>query len=598
MTEGHAILVAGALLAAALAASLLAGRLRVPGLVLFLGVGMVLGSDTLGLIHFGDYGLAREVGIVALALILFEGGLTAGFSEIRPVLLPAASLAIVGTLVTAIVAGLAAAWLFDLTTLEGLLVGSVLASTDGAAVFSILRGSTLRRRVARTLEGEAGLNDPVAVLLTLGFIHWVEQPGYGVGDMVVLFVRQLGIGLLVGLAVGQIAVWTMRKTRLASAGLYPVASLAIAALSFGAADVLTGSGFLAVYLTGLALGSAQIPAKRTITTFHTGLGWLAQVVMFLALGLLVFPSNLADVALEGTVLALLVVVLARPLGVALATLGMGFQFREKLVLGWAGLRGAVPVVLATFPVIAGIAHSVEFFNIVFFAVLLSTVLQGATFEPFAHWLGVTTTEAALPSPLLDQGAVQRLGAEVVEFPVADGDAIAGRRVRDAMLPREALLNVIIRGDQAVLPRGSTRVEPGDRLHLLVRQEASVELGRLLERWRTGPLGDGPRRRPPLRAAPRPLSIRPWDRADGDPGRPDSVGGVEVVARLRTRRDGHPGQLVVLADGRYAWTGDVLAVGSRAAVQDAARRHLRLSAGDDAQEAWWREVIGALAAPES
>lgn len=595
MTEGQAMLAFGALMVAALGASLLAGRIRVPGLLLFLVLGMALGSDGLG-IDFNDYATARIVGILALALILYEGGLAAGWPEIRPVLSAAASLAVIGTIVTAVVAGLVSAALFHLGTVEGLLVGSILAATDGAAVFSILRGSTLRRRLARTLEGEAGFNDPVAILLVLGFIHWVTEPDYGLPQMALLFVEEIGIGLVVGLIVGRLGVEALKRTRLASAGLYPVASLGIGGLAFGAADVLHGSGFLSVYLAGLALGSAAIPAKRTIETFHSGMGWLAQVVMFLVLGLLVFPSQLPDVALEGTVLALVVVLIARPIGVFVATLGMGFKPAELTVLGWAGLRGAVPVVLATFAVVDGVPHSVEYLNIVFFAVLLSTLLQGTTFETLARRLGVTTDESALPQPLLDVGAVRRLGAEVVEFPVGAGDAIVGHRVREAGLPRDALLNVIIRGEQAILPRGATLVEAGDLLHLLVRQEASVELRELLGRWRSGPIGPPRRERPVFRATPRPFTVRPWDAADGDPGASQQLGGVPVHTRLRTRRDGHPGALVVLADGRYAFTGDIVGVGSRTGVQDAARRQLRLADGD-AERAWWREVIGAVAAPE-
>src|SRR3954470_20202183 len=240
MTEGQAILAAGALLAAALGASLLAGTLRVPGLLLFLGLGMLIGSDGLGWIHFEDYGNARTVGIVALALILFEGGLNAGFAEIRPVLARAASLAVVATIVTAVVAGFGAAWLFDLTTVQGMLVGSILASTDGAAIFAVLRDPTLRRRPARPLEAESGFNDPVAVLLVIGFISWVKEPDYGLADMALLFVEEIGIGLAVGLVVGRLSVWALQRTRLASAGLYPVASLAVGALAFGAADVLHG----------------------------------------------------------------------------------------------------------------------------------------------------------------------------------------------------------------------------------------------------------------------------------------------------------------------------------------------------------------------
>ena len=595
MTEGQAILAGGALLAAALAASLLAGRVRVPGLVLFLGLGMVLGTDGLGWIDFDDYEAARIVGIVALSLILFEGGLAAGFHEIRPVLVPAAAMAVVGTIATAVITGLVAAWLFDLTTLEGLLVGAILSSTDGAAVFAVLRGSTLRRRLARTLEGEAGLNDPVAVLLVLGFIEWVKQPDYGLGDMAILFLQEMGLGLVVGVAVGLLAVRALKATRLGSAGLYPVASLAIAGLAYGAADVLHGSGFLAVYLAGLALGAARIPAKRTIITFHEGMGWLAQVVMFLALGLLVFPSELGDVALEGTVLAFVITVVARPLAVFVATPRMGFEIAERVVLGWAGLRGAVPVVLATFPVIADVPNSDVFFNIAFFVVLISTVVQGTTFEGLARRLGVTTTEAALPAPLIDAGAVRRLGAEVIEFPVSEGHAIVGHRVRETGLPRDALLNVIIRGNQAILPRGSTEIRAGDRLHLLVRQEAAVELRPLMERWQKGPVGLPPRERPAARSTPRPFSTRPWDPADGDPGAPTAIAGVPVHDRLLTRRDGEPGALVLLEDGSYAFTGPVVGIGNRTSALDGARRQLRL-ATDDAERAWWRNVIGALAAP--
>jgi cell volume regulation protein A len=592
--DGELILIAGALLAAALATSLLAGRIRVPGLILFLGLGMAVGSDGTGWIDFNDYELARTIGVIALAIILFEGGLSAGFDEIRPVLPGSISLALGGTVMTAVIAGLAAAWLFDLSTLEGLLVGSILASTDGAAVFSILRGSTLRRKLARTLEGETGFNDPVAVLLVLGFIDWIEKPDYGLPDMAGLFAQQLAVGLTMGLVVGWAAATALSRIRLASAGLYPVASLAAAALAFGAADVLHGSGFLAVYVAGLVLGSAPTPAKRTITTFHEGLGWVAQLAMFVTLGLLVFPSQLGPVAVKGTLLALALALVARPVAAAVATAFGRYSARDRVVLGWGGLRGAVPVVLATFPVIEGVPHSLDYFNIVFFAVVVSTLLQGGTFEPLAKGLGVTTNEAALPRPLAETGTIRRLGAEVVEFPVSAGDAIVGRRVRELGLPREALLNVIVRGDQAIPPRGSSRVEAGDRLHILIRQEVAIEFRPLLERWRTGPVEPPPRPRPKPRAAPSIFVSRPWNDEDGDPSRPQAVAGLRVVEQLRTRRT-DPGALVVLEDGRYAVCGAVLMLGSAGAVQQAARRRVR-HAKTDADQAWWREVIGALAAP--
>jgi potassium/hydrogen antiporter len=596
VTDGELILVAGALLAAGIAASLLAARVRLPGLLLFLGLGMLVGSDGTGWIEFGrtaeDYELARTIGIVALALILFEGGLTAGFGEIRPVLRPALGLALVGTFVTAGLTGAAAIWLFDLGTLEGLLLGSIISSTDGAAIFALLRGSTLRRPLARTLEGEAGLNDPVAVLLVVGFVEWIQEDDFGAADMAFLLVQELGIGLAVGVAVGWLAAEGLRRVRLDTAGLYPVATLATAALAFGAADALHGSGFLAAYLAGLALGSARIPAKRTVTVFHQGLGWVAQIVMFLTLGLLVFPSQLGAAAVEGTALALVLVLLARPVATFVSTAFDRFSAADRIVLGWAGLRGAVPVVLATFPVIAGVEDSREFFNIVFFAVVISTLVQGTTFEPLAKRLGVTTSEPALPRPLAETGTIRRLGAEIVEYPVAPEDAMVGHRVRELGLPRDALLSVIVRGDEAVLPRGSTRVEAGDRLHVVVRSEVAGSMEEVVARWGSGPVtGDAAPRGPMTGSSV--FSSRRWDEEqDGDPAYPREVDGVEVREHLRTRRD-RRGALVSLTDGRYAVTGPTLAVGGARQLQAYARRHLARE-GDDTARAWWQEVIGALA----
>jgi cell volume regulation protein A len=590
--EGSLILIAGLLLALGLAASLLAGRLRIPGLVLFLGVGMLVGSDGLGLIDFTDYELARLIGVIALALILFEGGLAAGYSEIRPVLGSAVSLALVGTLITAMVTGIVAHWLLDLTLLQGLLVGAIVSATDGAAIFALLRGSTLKRRLARTLEGEAGMNDPVAVLLVLGFIEWIKHPDFGVVDMAGRFVQELGIGLVVGIGVGWVAVQAFRRAKLATGGLYPVASLAVVAVAFGAADVLHGSGFLAVYLAGLAMGSAQLPARQTVHAFHDGLAWVAQLVMFLALGLLVFPHQLGDFVWQGTLIALVLVFVARPLAVTVATAFAPLSFGDRLVLGWAGLRGAVPVVLATFPVIEDVPGSLTFFNIAFFAVLLSTLVQGSSFEPLAKWLGATTEEPALPAPLVEVGTIRQLGADVVEVEIAEGDAAIGVRVRDLGLPRDALVNVLVRGEEALPPRGSTRLEAGDRLYIVARQGALEAIEEARRRWRTGPVGPAPRPpRTPTAGAPI-FTTRPWTDEDGDPDAPESVLGLDVVERLNTRWD-VPGALVVLADGRYAVTGPHVLVGPREQLQWHARRRLR-GAKTDAERAWWQEVIGASA----
>jgi cell volume regulation protein A len=437
------------------------------------------------------------------------------------------------------------------------------------------------------------MNDPVAVLLVFGFIEWIRQPGYGVLDMAGLFVRQLGIGALVGAGVGWLAVQAFRRANLATGGLYPVASLAVVAIAFGAADVLGGSGFLAVYLAGLAMGSVALPARQTVAAFHDGLAWLAQLTMFFTLGLLVFPSDLPPIALKGTALALVLVFVARPLAVVIATAFAPLRMADRVVLGWAGLRGAVPVVLALFPIIAGIHDAERFFNIAFFAVLVSTLLQGTTFTAIAGVLGALTSEPALRRPLVEVGQIRQLGADVVEVPIVDGDAVIGVRVRDLGLPREALVNVLVRGDEALPPRGSTRLEAGDRLYILTRQSAMAALEEARERWHAGPVGPAPRPERVHRPSGAPIfTTRPWTEADGDPDAPSEVLGLEVVERLGTRWD-VPGALVVLSDGRYAATGPHVLVGSREQLQWHARRRLRASQ-TDAERAWWQEVIGSSA----
>ncbi len=592
-SDGGLILAAGALLTLGILAALLAGRVRVPGLVLFLMLGMLVGSDGLGLIDFTDAELTQTIGVIALSLILFEGGLAAGWSEIRPVVGVGISLATVGTLGTALVTGAAAYWLLDLSLLEGLLLGSIVASTDSAAIFSALRGSGLKRRLARTLEAESGLNDPVAILLVIGFIDWIQLPDYGLVDMAGLLVAELAIGGAIGLLVGRLAVIAFRRAQFATSGLYPVASIAAAALAYGLADVLHGSGFLAVYLAGLALGSSRTPAKRTIGDFHAGVAWVSQIALFFTLGLLVFPSELGAVALDGLLLVGVLTLLARPLGVFLSTSVARYSPREAVLVSWAGLRGAVPVVLATFPVIAGVPQADRFFNLVFFVVIVSALVQGATFEPLARALGLTGAGPALPRlPLVEVGAIRRLGAEVVEYPVRADDVIVGRLVNELELPREALVNVIVRSDEALLPRGSTEIEAGDRLHILVREAQRQDVEGLFDRWQAGPIGRPP---PPL-AAPRGRAaifrVGSWSAVEGDPGDPASVSGVDVVRRLRTRR-GAPGALLQLADGRLAVTGDgVVAVGGSRQLSRWCRDRIR-RAEDEQSRAWWQEVAGAV-----
>ena len=596
MSDAELILIGGLLLGAGIAAAMVADRVRVPGLVLFLGLGMLVGSEGVGGVAFDDVELTRTLGTVGLVLILFEGGLTAGWQEIRPVLRTAISLAVVGTIVTAVIAGLAAAWLLDLGTLEALIVGSAVAATDSAAIFAVLRESKLKRRLARALEGESGLNDPVAVLLVTGLIAWIDEPGYGLTDMVVEFSGDLVVGAVVGGLVGWGARWAFIRIDYPTPGLYPVASMAAAALAFGLADVSQGSGFLAVYLTGLALGTGIVPARRTVTAFHQGLSWVAQISLFFMLGLLVFPSGLVDVAWEGTALALILIFVARPIATLLASQVESFRFRERVMLSWAGLRGAVPIWLATLPVIAGVEGSAQLFNVVFFVVVISTLLQGFTFEPLARRLGLTTGEAALPRPVVETGMIQELGGDVLAFRVEPQDAAVGRMIKELGLPREALINLIVRDEQALLPRGSTVVEAGDELHLLVRRETRNEITRLIRTWREGPVEGPPTLPIGIRGSPAIFSVRPTRPADGDTGDPRAVDGVEVAVTLRTRSD-VPAAIVALVDGRFAVTGPkLIAVGGRRNMTRWCAERAERAETSPQDRAWLQEAIGVIDAP--
>ena len=596
MPDHELILIAGLLLAIGLAAAKVADRVRVPGLLLFLGLGMLAGSEGIGGVEFDDAELTRTLGTIGLVLILFEGGLSAGWTEIRPVLGTAISLATLGTVLTALLTGAAAIWLFDLGTLEGLILGSAVAATDSAAIFAVLRGSRLRRRLARALEGESGMNDPVALLLVVGFIDWIEMTDYGVDDMALTLAGKLALGLAIGFVVGHAARWAFRNLDLPSPGLYPVASVATAALAYGVAELVHGSGFLSVYVAALILGTGVVPAKQTTIAFHQGLSWVSQISLFFLLGLLVFPSQLGDVAAEALLLSAALMFVARPLAAVVASALAPFDMRERLMLGWAGLRGAIPIWLATFPVIAGVEGADQIFNAIFFVVVTSTLIQGATFEPLAQRLGLTSTEPALPRPLIETGIIRPLGGETLVWRVATGDAAVGHMIKDLGLPREALVNLIIRGEIAIPPRGSTEIEAGDELHIVVRAEQHDEVEAMTESWRTGPLGEPPVPALPPRGAPQVFSVRRWTEADGDPAHPEAVEGTAVLARLRLRRDG-AGSLVLLADGRYAvGSQELLAVGGRRALADWAARRIRRPGLSSQEVAWWQEVAGALVAP--
>jgi cell volume regulation protein A len=479
--EGLMLLLVGAVLAASLLVALGATRTGLPVLVAFLALGMLLGSDGPGNIAFDDAELAREVGIIGLAAILYEGGLQTSWRRLREVAVPAALLSTVGVVVSTVLTGIAAHALFDLTWLESFLLGAVVSSTDAAAVFATLRFTHIRRRLARTLEAESGGNDPMAIALTIGLIAWVEQADYGLADLSLLVLQELGLGLLVGVALGIGASWVFARLPQSIGAFAPVASVSAAALSFGAADVIGGSGFLAVYLVGLAVGSTPSRYRRQLVAFHEGLAFLAQVALFIVLGLLVFPSDLRDIATAGLVLALLLMLVVRPAAVWISTAFSAYDSRERLLLGWAGLRGAIPIVLATFVLSSDVPEREDIFNAVFFIVLVSTIVQGRTLEWVAGKLGLLSPAPAVAHPPLEVGPLSKL--DLIDFVVAPDHAIAGAAVREVGLPRSAIIAVVARGDDTIPPRGSTMIEPGDRLFVLAPHAMRRDVEDTFSRWR-------------------------------------------------------------------------------------------------------------------
>jgi cell volume regulation protein A len=480
MDEGLVLLAVGGVLAASIAVALGAARTGLPLLIAFLGLGMLLGSDGPGGIEFDDATLTREVGIVGLGLILYEGGLQTSWRRLREVAPIAALLSTVGVVVSTLVTGVAAYWLFDLTWLEAFLLGAVVASTDAAAVFATLRFTYIRRRLARTLEAESGGNDPMAIALTLGLIAWIEHPHtYGIDNLLGLVLRQLGLGLVVGVALGAVAAWVFARIPESIGAFAPVASVSAAAVSFGAADTIGGSGFLAVYVVGLAVGSTPSRYRRELAAFHAGVAFVAQVVLFVLLGLLVFPHDLPHVALPGLGLAFLLMLVARPAAVWVSTAVSSFTNRERVLLGWAGLRGAVPIVLATFVLTSADGHRETIFNAVFFVVIVSVLVQGTTLEWIAERLRLTSAAPSVPAPR--PAPLEEL--DLIEFVVESNHAINGSAVRELGLPRDALVAAINRNGHAIPPRGSTVVNAGDRLFVLTPPERRPVLEDVFTRWR-------------------------------------------------------------------------------------------------------------------
>ncbi|VEG51489.1 NhaP-type Na+(K+)/H+ antiporter [Mycolicibacterium aurum] len=465
-----ALFIGGLVLLASIAATRLATGIGLPSLLLFLGVGVLVGEDGLGL-QFDNAQLAQDLGTAALAIILVEGGLTTRFNDIRKVLAPAGVLATVGVAVSTLVTASAVHWLLGMDWQLALLLGAVVSSTDAAAVFSVIRVVPLPRRLSGLLEAESGFNDAPAVILVLLFsaMPLVLDPA----DMALTLLYELGIGTVIGLGVGFLGAMTLRRMALPAAGLYPLATFGLGMVAFAAAGTAHASGFLAAYLAGVVLANSGLPHRSATRSFAEGCGWLAQIGVFVILGLLVSPDELLDEVVPAVVTGLVLLLLARPLSVALSLIGFRVPWREKVFLSWAGLRGAVPIVLCTYPIVAGVPDSWRLLNIVFILVVLYTVIQGPSLRLVAERLQLiprdTTREIQVDAAPLDV-----LGAELLTMTVLPGSRLQNVTVLELRLPDPSVITLIIRAGRSFVPQPMTRLHIGDEL-LIVTTTVTREL---------------------------------------------------------------------------------------------------------------------------
>lgn len=448
-------------------------RFGVPVLVLFLLVGMLAGSEGIGGIDFNNFSIAHGIGTVALVVILFDGGLRTSRESLQRAWKPALSLATLGVFLTAVITGVFASWILGMSLLQGLLLSSIVASTDAAAVFSTLRsqGVNLERKLADTLEIESASNDPMAIFLTVGLIQVVlEERSLGVG-LLSFFVMQMGLGLVFGYVMGRIGALLINRINLDAAGLYPVLVVTIGFATFGLTAFAGGSGFLAVYIAGVVLGNSSMVYKRGTLLFHDGLAWVSQIVMFVVLGLLVYPSALVETAWQGLAMGFVLMFVARPLAVLASIWPFGFTFKEFVLISWVGLKGAVPIILGTFPLLLGVPDGLLYFNVVFFVVLLSTVLQGTTLTKTARMLGLESPEEAEPPVTLDITSLHQVNADIVDYEITEISAAAHLRISELNLPEDVVIAMVTRDREIIPARGATVLLPGDHVFLILRPGA-------------------------------------------------------------------------------------------------------------------------------
>ncbi len=450
-------------------------KFGVPTLLLFLSIGMLAGSDGIGGIQFADPKAAQFIGVVALNFILFSGGLDTQWSAVKPILKQGIVLSTLGVLLTALSLGLFVWYVTDFTIYESMLLGSIVSSTDAAAVFSILRSKSLalKSNLRPTLELESGSNDPMAYVLTIAFLSLVLNPAQGLASVIPLFMQQMLLGGLAGLGFGMLSKSIINRIHLDFEGLYPILVIALMFITFSATDFVGGNGFLAIYLCAVYLGNQDLIHKKAILKFYDGMAWLMQIVLFLTLGLLVFPTQVFPVMGIGLLISLFLILVARPVSVFLSLAFFKMQMRKRFYISWVGLRGAVPIVFATYPLLAGIDKAPMIFNIVFFVSVTSVLIQGTTLGVVAKWLRMALPERIKPISESEKLIIDLPKANLQEIEILPHFTAVNKRVVDLRFPRSAFIVMIKRDDVYIRPGGSTVILPNDILMVLADREEDL-----------------------------------------------------------------------------------------------------------------------------
>lgn len=452
--------------------SKLSDRFAIPALLLFLGIGMLAGAEGIGGIYFDNAQLAKSIGVVALIFIIFSGGFDTNWKETQSIAWPGVLLATVGVLGTALITGYFAHILLKFSFLEGMLLGSIISSTDAAAVFMILRSRRLglKKPLKPLLEFESGSNDPMAVFLTVGCISLLTVKDMQIYALIPSFMMDMGMGALIGYAMAGFIVFLMKRLKLEYEGLYPVFMISLVILTYSAAVFAKGNGFLAVYLAGLLIGQVDFPNKNMIARFHGVVAWLMQIVMFVTLGLLVSPSHIVPLMGTGLLLTFLIMVVARPVSVLLCLLPFGMTLRKKVMVAWVGLRGSLPIILATFPFMAGIPQANTIFNVVFFVVFASVLIQGTSIPFVAKMLNVHAPHEAKKRHPIEFEHSEAIDASLTDIIVPYDSVVDGKTIAEIHVPQKALVVLISRKDKYIVPNGSTVIEGGDVLLVLANED--------------------------------------------------------------------------------------------------------------------------------